>query len=242
MSRMKLKKKIKINYISSLTIEIILIVIFVSFLLKEFSIKCKSYLSDKIESEIVEITTIIINKSIKEELPKISDKNLIIINKNVNNEIIDISYNDLELNNTVYNISENILNSISNLEKGNIDNLNISYYDNTELMYYVPFGVIYDLPIIANISPKIPFKMFFLGSIDSFINTNAIEYGINNSLLETKINLTITIQVIFPFISKKIITNKEIPISTTMIQGKIPSYYGGIISNASPIITKSSTK
>ena len=54
-----------------------------------------------------------------------------------------------------------------------------------------------------------------------------IEY--NNSLVELLLEIEINIQIILPFTSEKTTIKKKIPISTKIIQGKIPEYYGGMI-------------
>ena len=109
--------------------------------------------------------------------------------------------------------------------------LNVEYFDETSLIYKIPFGIIYDIPILVGIGPSIPFKVNVLSSVNSSINTNVKEYGINNSLIELILNIELTIQIILPFSSENKKIEKQIPLDTKIIQGKIPEYYGGFISN-----------
>ncbi len=70
-----------------------------------------------------------------------------------------------------------------------------------------------------------------MSSVESNVFTKTRDYGINNSLIEIYIRLSLDIQVILPFSSDTINIVKEIPIGSKVIQGKIPQYYGGLVTN-----------
>jgi len=237
MGRMRLRKNIFIKLKYRILIVILIIIGFVIYMLNRFGDESLPYLLEYAESESVEITTMLINKAITEEVVNNSVDKITILEKNDNNEIINVTYDTDSVNKLLYNVSNNILESIANIEKGNVEHMNLSYYNKDDLIYYIPLGVIYNVPILTDISPKIPYKVSFLGSVDSFVDTQITEYGINNSLVELSINVDINLKVIFPFLSKNINVNKEIPLSTNVIQGKIPSYYGGVILESSSIKT-----
>ena len=115
--------------------------------------------------------------------------------------------------------------------KGKYDNLNIDYLQETDLIFNVPIGVIYDIPILVGIGPKIPFKLDIITNSDNSVYTNIRDYGINNSIIEVILKINLNIQIILPFTSKEMQIVKEIPIDTKIIQGKVPTYYGSIGSN-----------
>ena len=95
----------------------------------------------------------------------------------------------------------------------------------------MPIGVIYDIPILIGIGPKIPFKIDIIGNTNNNVYTNIKAYGINNSIIEVILNINMNIQIILPFTSKEININKDIPLDTKIIEGKVPTYYGGITTN-----------
>lgn len=235
MSRMKLKRKIYINN-KNIIIFIIICVFFLVFhSLILFSYKSKEYLDSFAESESVIISTSIINKAIKDEISKEDLNELTIISKDNNGQITDIVYNNDLLNKILYSVTNNILESINNLEEDNIDLLKLSNYSSNSTIYYVPLGIIYNMPVLVNITPKIPFKITFLGSTEVSSETKVKEYGINNSINEIYLRVDMSIMIIFPFISKIVNISKNIPLSSNIIEGKIPSYYGGLISKSSKI-------
>ena len=238
MSRMKLRRKIRINNKSIIFLIIVLIIIIEIYTLLIFSKKSKLYLDNFAESESVKIATLIINKAIEEEINENKLKDLVLISKDNNGQIIDINYDTSKLNEILTDITSNIEYSIFEIENGNVSKLKINYYDEDDLIYYVSLGVIYDIPALVDVSPKIPFKISFLGHAETSAETNIKEYGINNSINELYIRVDIRVQVNFPFASKIVNVNKNIPISTSIIQGKIPEYYGGLITHSSKIYSE----
>ena len=73
-----------------------------------------------------------------------------------------------------------------------------------------------------------------VGDTVSNIKTNIQNYGINNALVEVFVNLQVRVNVILPFISKKVVVDSDIPIALKLIQGTIPNYYSNGISQNSP--------
>ena len=109
-------------------------------------------------------------------------------------------------------------------------NLTEKYYEGkVDIIYNVPMSIIYDVPILVGIGPKVPFKLDILGNVFTEILTNIKDYGINNSLIEMQLKIKINVQIILPFSSKNIIVENKIPLKTKIIQGKIPEYYGGVL-------------
>ena len=185
MRRMRLRKKLILYIKTKIVIIFIIIIVFTYLLLTNFSKKSLPFLYEYAKNESVNITTSIINKAIYDEIYSGYDKDIVIIEKNSKEEIIDIRYDTQKINTTLYKISDNILNSIDSLKKD-------KYKE--DLIYYVPIGVIYDMPILVNITPKIPYKVSYTGSIDSSIKTKITEYGINNALIETVLNVSMNIK------------------------------------------------
>ena len=92
--------------------------------------------------------------------------------------------------------------------------------------------MIYNIPILIPLSPNVPFKISILGNTSNEMITEVKEYGINNSIIELRIKCIINLQIILPFKSKIIKNEKNILLSSQVIQGKVPDYYGGIISSS----------
>ena len=216
---------------SDLIIIIILLVMFFSYgMIKLFTIKSESFLNDFARNKSIQLTNIIINKALYEILYNVEYDSL--MNTSINNEeFIDIELDNYKINKMLYVVNDNIMENINLIENGNFNDINIQYLNNEDFIFKVPIGVIYNVPILVGMGPQIPFKVNILGNSDNSVYTKVKEYGINNSIIEVILNIKLNVQIILPFTSKEIQINKEIPIDTKIIEGKVPKYYGGITTN-----------
>ena len=152
--------------------------------------------------------------------------------KNTDGQITSLDFDAEKINRITYLISEELLKNINNLEITMGQELNIKSNKYIDKLLYIPYGIIYNIPVISNLGPQIPFKIDFLGSVNTDTSINIKEYGINSSLVEINLIIDLNIEVILPFNSKKEHITKKIILDSKIVQGKIPEYYGGIISNS----------
>ena len=232
--KMKLRKALFINREEKIILILVIVLILTYILIKLFTEKSKTILLEYAKNKSIELSTIIINESIKESILDEKINDMLEIVKNESNEIVGINFNNTQTNKILYKINYSMLNNIKAIENGNDEVVKVelknNFFDNKNMIFQVPFNVMNEKPVLIGIGPKIPFKIEILGSSTNNILTNVKEYGINNSLVELLLEIEVNIQIILPFISKKTIIKKKIPISTKIIQGKIPEYYGGRIS------------
>ena len=228
---MKLKKKITLNIEDQIIIITAIICIIVYILLNRFTIKSKEILEDIANNKSAEISNIIINESLKEVIINNNLQSIINITRNDNDEITNIDLNTTTANKILYEVNNSMMKNINNMENNKLKNLNLEYFDEKENIFKVPFGIIHDIPILIPLSPNIPLKVKILGNVTNEIITEVKEYGINNSIIELRIKCIINLQIILPFKSKNIKNEKNILLSSQIIQGKVPDYYGGIISS-----------
>jgi len=208
---------------------ILLIIILNTFiLLKIFAIKSTPILLDYVRNE----SNNIINSFINESLSKIihsHSKNIIELDKNNNGDIVSLNFNNNEINQFLYDITNDVLNNLSKLEEGNYRGLNIKNISNEDAIYYVPSGIVFENSLMSLLGPKIPFKINLIGNINSETENSIKEYGINSSMIEVFLNIRINYQIILPFKSEIFTINKRILLESKIIQGNIPDYYGGLI-------------
>ena len=202
------------------------------FSLKKFSHKNEKILLNYASLKSVNIINTIVNKSINSVLFDNKNKNLIKDYKNTDGQITSLDFDAEKINRITYLISEELLKNINNLEITMGQELNIKSNKYIDKLLYIPYGIIYNIPVISNLGPQIPFKIDFLGSVNPETSINIKEYGINSSLVEINLIIDLNIEVILPFNSKKEHITKKIILDSKIVQGKIPEYYGGIISNS----------
>lgn len=230
MRRMRLKKK---KTIESKLIIIILIIVGIYFSLKIISNKITPILLNYGELETRRIANIIVSKAVDEEILGIIDDNFFLITRE-NDEIKSIDFDPIKLNTFLTKIIDKVQTNLKLLESGEIDKLDLDnellvYYDKEKLkegvFYEIPMGVIFNNALLSNLGPKIPVRFTLMGEVISNLETKITNYGINNALIETSINLKLTEKVLLPISSKSIEVEYNIPLSVKMIQGNIPEYY-----------------
>lgn len=238
----KIKKKRKLL----LYISLILIIITTYFLIKLVGDMAIPTLTRYAKIEANKVTNIVVNRTVEKIVNEsLNIENLYIINKDSNNNINMIDFNTVEVNNLLTKIINEIQINIQNLEEGNLDKISINDLgleeynkDNLErgIIYRIPIGVIFDTTILSNLGPTIPVKINLNGEISGNISTKVTNYGINNALLETIINLEINQLVMLPISSSEMKVLTSIPIAMKLVQGIVPSYYfNGIDKNSNTI-------
>lgn len=232
MNRFKIRNKYIIKESDIILIIIVAILIITYSFIKIFTIKSEPILLDYAKRKSNNIISILINKSINEVLINDNYENIIILDKDENGNIESLSFNNQIINEILYLSTDNLLNSINMLENNKYQEISSDYFSNKELIYYIPIGVIHNLSVLINIGPRIPFKIDILSSVNNEIFTNVKEYGINSSMIEIYLNINLQVQVILPFTSELFDINKQILLDSKIIQGKIPEYYGGLVTKS----------
>lgn len=227
----------------------IIVIIFMFFLISLFFVL--RYINNKIspiilnyaELELRQISSLIINSSVKENTKNMNLDELFVVTKDNNGEIKTIDFNPIEVNELLSIVTENIQHNLKKLEEGDVDELSSfdsNYLGSKEklkkgIIFEIPSGLALGNSFFNNLGPKIPVKINLIGDILSEINTKVTNYGINNALIEIRINLKLTEQLFLPITSNKLEIETSVPLTLKLIQGNVPSYYlTGINQNSSP--------
>lgn len=86
----------------------------------------------------------------------------------------------------------------------------------------IPLGYLSNNVMFYNMGPKITVKMQQVGNITTSYESEFESAGINQTRHKIYLNLTTTMRVIVPFNSRDVEVTSQIPISDTIIVGKIP--------------------
>lgn len=212
---------------------IIIIMILISFLIiqyinKQISPKLTHYAS----LEIRKLSNLIITKSLKtESLEKLNITDLFLITKNEKSEILTVDVNTVTLNKIILESTVNIQENLKQLEHGKINNNNEE--NKNGVILKIPLGQIYNNFLLNNLGPKIPVKLKILGDMETKVNTNIKNYGINNALIEITLEIKVKEEVILPIKTEEIIVTQSIPLAMKIIEGTVPNYYSGEINKSS---------
>lgn len=229
-----MKLKLRKNTHNKLLYIVLSIVIITSILLSTIAKKSSNNIIDVSNTLINDLIIDIVNSSIKNDILKNHNiNNLITLKYNKNQEIESIDYNIETSYDILLEIKNNILSTISN---SNEYKYYYKYYvNNNNIILEVPFYNYTSNIFLINLGPTIKSRIIFLKTIDSSINTVVNNYGINTIKLDIYANFKVISNIVVPFNNKEINNNFKILLTSKVINGKIPTYYGNNFKSESDI-------
>lgn len=210
------------------------------FMLIKFNKKVTPKLLSVAEASINKLNeTILTNYRVKDIYPQVDLESAIVLTKNSKEEIISVDFN-LE---NVYKA----LSIITGYLQQSVDDISVrkevlKYYDEDlsstldSIILTIPVGVVSDGIYFANLGPRIPVKISYMGYVASSVRIKLEDYGINNVLVSIYIDCSITNEFILPVVEKEIHHEYNILVASKIIQGIVPTYYGGVIEKKSSIL------
>ena len=214
---MKLKERLKRKYYILITflISLFLFIIIFSLYSKKLNPKLNDYIDflvkDEIYKKVIKSNNFITNEEVND---------ILYIDKNKSNEIV---YLDYDIDKTY-----KLLNKyIESLKKDN----------SKSKILIVPFFIASDNIIISSLGPKIKFKYEIIDNVKGKIKTKVTDFGVNNALVEMYFELEIGYLVVIPMNKKESVLKTEILISSKIINGKVPTFYGKNIFKESSVST-----
>ena len=235
---MKLKRKLKIKPLNYLII-IILLVFSVSFLMiHRFNQKIRPKMIKVIENKINKLSNDIIMDSFNSQLLNNHDiNNIFTITKNKEDEIIAVDFDLEKAYQISLNLTKNIKKSLKELPDTKLsDEYFLKSQGNNGYIILLPVGLASNNNYLANLGPKIPVKVTFIGNLVTGLKTKVKDYGINSALIEVYINISLSEEILIPYVSKKINNSTQILLSSQMIEGVVPDIYNGLLENSSSLI------
>lgn len=229
-----MKLKLRKNTHNKLLYIVLSIVIITSILLSTIAKKSSNNIIDVSNTLINDLIIDIVNSSIKNDILKNHNiNNLITLKYNKDQEIESIDYNLETSYDILLEIKNNILSTISN---SNEYKYYYKYYiNNNNIILEVPFYNYTSNIFLINLGPTIKSRIIFLKTIDSSINTVVNNYGINTIKLDIYANFKVISNIVVPFNNKEINNSFKILLTSKVINGKIPTYYGNNFKSESDI-------
>lgn len=233
MKRFKRRKNLKISKV--IYMEVALIFFFTGFLLYLYNKFTSPKLIEAANIKLNEFMESFLSNNINYDLLKddvISD--LIVINKNDDDEILYVTYDMNQAYYALEVVTQELETAISTLENGDgeVDSQNI-VVGKRGIALKIPFLVGTRSMLIASFGPKIYVPINFVGSVLTNIKTKITDYGINNALVEIYVTVELKTNLIAPVISSAKQINYDVLVASTVINGRVPKVYGGIIESKS---------
>ena len=235
MTKFKKRKKYRISKVVILDIALIFFFTYILFI--GYSKFVSKRLIDIAHVKLNEFMDYFLSNKINYDLFKGDNlKDIIVINKNSDGEILYVSY-DMDKSYKVLDlVTKELEDNINDLENGNVDNTqNISGGKNGILLKLPMF--IGNNAIISNLGPKIYVPINFVGSILTNLKIKITDYGINNALVEIYVTVKLSTNIISPTSSKEMVIDYDVLIASVVVNGRVPSIYGGSIQSKSSCLS-----
>jgi sporulation protein YunB len=236
------KKEFKISRIMLI---IFVIIIFITYLLlRNFNKLVTPKLINVATSSINKLNeSILLNYTLSDMYENIDLDEVIDIVKNSNDEIISVDFNLKEVYSSLAIITKYLHESLNSEE---IREKYLEYYDeeisskNDSIVLMMPMGIASNNIYVANLGPRIPVKISYIGYLSTNIRIKLENYGINMVLSSIYIDCSITNSYIIPSKKESITSDYSILVSSKIISGDVPEYYGGVIEKSSSILNTNS--
>ncbi len=210
-------------------------VLIFNFFAKRFSDNIVSIIKTKVD----EISRYYLNDTLKKYL-NLDVNDYIKVNL-VNNNIVSVDIDNNKSNELLKQFLIDIESNVKKIEGGDINE-----YHNLELLIgndgiimFVPTGVFLNNALLSNMGPKIPIKASFLQNVETYIDVDVEEYGINNSLIKLYLVINIKEVVEMPTESDVTYMNYKFLVASKLINGKVPNILGTSITDSSSIVNSS---
>lgn len=231
MRMFKIRKKVKKTKVGVIILTLVLF--FTSLFYQLYGVYSKDTILDVAKIKLNDFMKTFLSSNIGYDLIKDEGiENVLVINKNKDNEILyvnydlDIAYKLLEV------ITKELENNIQELKTGNVNDTSL-YQNNEVLMLKLPFFIGSKNPLLVSLGPKIYVPLNFFGAILTNLKTEIKDYGLNNALVEMYVTIKINIDILYPYNKSKEEINYDVLIASSIINGRIPSFYGGVIDTKS---------
>ncbi|MFD3448791.1 sporulation protein YunB [Microbacteriaceae bacterium 4G12] len=192
------------------------------------------------------LATVIITKAINDQIKDgFNTEKLITVQSDNQGRVSTIDFNPEIVNRILTSTTTYAEKYLHMAEQGEIEKLglendpklNVSKNTRKEgILFSVPLGQLTKNALLGNLGPHIPVSFRTIGDVSPNIKHNVKPYGINNALVEVIIEVEVTLQVIIPFQTDKTVVKIDVPVAMRVIQGEVPSYYGGGKEGASPAL------
>lgn len=231
MTKFKKRKKYRISKVVILDMALIFFFTYILFI--GYSKFVSKRLIDIAHVKLNEFMDYFLSNKINYDLFKGDNlKDIIVINKNSDGEILYVSY-DMDKSYKVLDlVTKELENNINDLENGNVGNIQYVSGGKNGILLKLPM-FIGNNAIISNLGPKIYVPINFVGSILTNLKTKITDYGINNALVEIYVTVKLSTNIISPTSSKEMVIDYDALIASVVVNGRVPSIYGGSIQSKS---------
>lgn len=180
-----------------------------------------------------------VSKRIAEDL---QTEQLVKIEKDAQGNVVQMDWNTVVVNRVLRNTTYRVQNYLKMLEKGDVpkagtpldvevdpdEPLEEDDIEENPALIRIPVGQATNNTLLANLGPKVPVHFQFIGDVQSNVQKEITEYGINGAFFNISIHIVANVRVVIPFSTRTATVETDIPVYFGTVQGEVPNFYNGI--------------
>ena len=193
--------------------------------LSQINALLKPHVEKVAASEVRNAASSVIKRAVDSLNLKTED--LIRVQRDGQGNITDIVYDTQRMNELMSLSLDAAQESLNAAEEGETDpHPHLVYYDKG-IIYSLPVGMLTGSVLLANVGPSIDIRMRAVNSLVGQIDAVSTAYGINSTLLEIDLKISVEMLVISPFLLDPQQIEVKIPLVMQIVQGQIPQLMVG---------------
>ncbi|WP_226580219.1 sporulation protein YunB [Halobacillus litoralis] len=179
-----------------------------------------------------------VSKTIAEDL---QFNDLVKMEKDNQGNIVYMGWNSVVVNRALRDTTIRVQNFLKRMELGELPMEDTALEPNIDpdrtqdeegeqpaTLIELPIGLATNNSLLANLGPKVPVQLRVIGDVQSEVDIDMTEYGINAALFELTIHFEVNVRIVIPFSTETTVVTNNIPIDQATILGKVPEFYGGM--------------
>ncbi|MEW9675973.1 sporulation protein YunB [Lentibacillus sp. L22] len=99
----------------------------------------------------------------------------------------------------------------------------------------IPLGEVTGNTVLSNLGPQIPVNLELVGNVKTDVKHEVEKFGINSALVKVYIHAEAEVQIVIPFSTSVKEVSTDVYVTSGIVMGKVPEYYGGGGNNNPPI-------
>ena len=227
-------KSMKKNHLFCLLFYLFLGGLICSFLfLRYFYVELGPGLVECASDEVEKMITVVLNRAVREYMTEYQGGDILEVVRDKNEKIEMIRYNTVRLNQFTLGLTSYLEERLDAMIQGNLDDFNPEYLSKLYLNGGKPEGILFLISmgsatgnsLLANIGPKIPLRLSVVSNVFLDVSSKITNYGLNNAMVEVISQVKVSFVIQMPFLSKKVVIQKNIPLTMEILQGEIPQNY-----------------
>ncbi len=170
------------------------------------------------EAEARWVATDAVNQAIRDKIANVDYNQLIIVQKDNTGQIVLMQPNIVRINQLASDITLSTQYALQGL---------------VSERFSIPLGQVLGSQLLANYGPRVPVSICPIGTVRTSVFDKFESAGINQTRHSIYLDIETQVQVVVPLISSYVTVNTQVPLTDTVIVGKVPPFYVNFFTSGS---------